>query len=71
MKKSSYFLATLSILLVLMFLIVGAVIAPAHALGTLESELERNKKALKEFKTLSIEEQCLYLKISCEKLKNE
>ena len=35
----------------------------AFAAGTLEEELEKNKEALKEFKTLSPYEQCIYLKL--------
>lgn len=35
----------------------------AFAAGTLEEELEKNKEALKEFQTLSPQEQCIYLKL--------
>ena len=35
----------------------------AFAAGTLDEELEKNKEALKEFKTLSPYEQCIYLKL--------
>jgi len=42
----------------------------AFALGTLDEEIERNKKALEEFKTLSDYEKCIYLKLSfCNDLK--
>ena len=42
----------------------------AYALGTLDEEIERNKKALEEFKTLSDYEKCIYLKLSfCNDLK--
>ena len=34
-----------------------------YAAGTLEEELEKNKEALKEFQTLSPQEQCIYLKL--------
>lgn len=35
----------------------------AFAAGTLDEELEKNKEALKEFQTLSPQEQCIYLKL--------
>ena len=35
----------------------------AYAIGTLDEELYRNEEALKEFKTLSPYEQCIYLKL--------
>lgn len=42
----------------------------AYAAGTLDEELEKNKEALKEFKTLSPYEQCIYLKLDdCDNLK--
>lgn len=42
----------------------------AFAAGTLNEELEKNKEALKEFKTLSDYEKCIYLKLSfCNDLK--
>ena len=42
----------------------------AFAAGTLDEEIEKNKEALKEFKTLSPYEQCIYLKLDdCDNLK--
>ena len=35
----------------------------AFAAGTLDEEIEKNKEALKEFKTLPPYEQCIYLKL--------
>lgn len=35
----------------------------AFAAGTLDEEIEKNKEALKEFQTLSPQEQCIYLKL--------
>ena len=41
----------------------------AFAAGTLDEEIEKNKEALKEFKTLSPAEQCIYLKLDdCDEL---
>ena len=41
----------------------------AFAAGTLNEELEKNKEALKEFKTLFPAEQCIYLKLDdCDEL---
>lgn len=37
--------------------------ANAFAAGTLDEEIEKNKEALKEFQTLSPQEQCIYLKL--------
>lgn len=34
-----------------------------YAVGSLDEELEKNKEALKEFKTLSPAEKCIYLKL--------
>jgi hypothetical protein len=34
-----------------------------YAVGTLDEELSKNAEALKEFKTLSPYEQCIYLKL--------
>ena len=49
------------------YLIISAVCAffmsGAFAVGTLDEEIEKNKEALKEFKTLSPYEQCIYLKL--------
>ena len=49
---------------------MGAIFAPrALAAGTLDEEIEKNKEALKEFKTLSPYEQCIYLKLDdCDEL---
>lgn len=49
------------------YLIISALCAffmpSAFAAGTLDEEIEKNKEALKEFKTLSPYEQCIYLKM--------
>ena len=54
----------------ILLIIMGAIFAPrALAAGTLDEEIEKNKEALKELKTLSPYEQCIYLKLDdCDEL---
>lgn len=49
--------------LILLSALCAFFMSAAHAAGTLDEEIEKNKEALKEFQTLSPYEQCIYLKL--------
>lgn len=49
--------------LLLMSALCAFFMSGAYAAKTLDEEIEKNKEALKEFKTLSPYEQCIYLKL--------
>lgn len=52
-------LGTLKMKQLLLSALCAFFMSGAFALGTLDEEIERNKNALKEFKTLSPAEQCI------------
>ena len=56
--------------LILLIIMISIFAPRAFSAGTLDEELEKNKEALKEFKTLSDYEKCLYLRLnSCDAYK--
>ena len=63
--------ATITLAVYILLIIMISIFAPrAFSAGTLDEELEKNKEALKEFKTLSDYEKCLYLRLnSCDAYK--